>query len=182
MEEVRQIVNARIEEKGKTRNAFNLATALFIGASSILFLTLFIVWAIRSFPDFEIPVSFYLNTIVILMSSILLYSGQEKIKDDDTNKGAMMIYFSGLLGIVFAGVQVLGWREIMKTQSVSQNIIIPFTAVHFLHIAIGVTLLYTVFKKVKSLNIHSKDMSFLTNVSRFWHFLGLIWILFILVS
>ena len=181
MKDVREIIDSRIAEKEKARNAYQLVTNLFIAASCVLFVTLFIVWSIRSFPEVDIPSSFYGNTILISLSSLSLHIGIKKLRLDDLSKAHKLVMLAGLLGLIFGGVQIMGWREMVLSGQISQNIVIPFTAIHFLHITVGIVLLYTAMRKIGNSELHSRNVAFLWQISRFWHFPGLVWLLFIFI-
>ena len=177
----KRIVDARLSEKEKHRRAFKLMTTLFIGTSLLIFGTMLIIWVASALPNVQIPFSFQVNTLVIIISSGLLHMGLRSLKHDKIHEAGLWVKGAMLTGLVFAVVQINGWGGFLASNTAYRNILFPVTVVHVLHIVVGIGLLIFAVRKITDYQNHSRNLDFTINVSRFWHFLTYLWVGFMLV-
>lgn len=121
----------------------------------------------------------FLSTLVIGLSSLTYYLMEKRAE-----KGLYWNLTFGL-GIVFLVLQSLLWSALKDTGILISNGQVPsmvygFTWIHAGHIVMGLlTLLwlgrFVFFKKEKLTDIK------LMNVGKFWHFLGIVWLLMYLM-
>jgi len=155
--------------------------SLFITSSSILFGFLIFVWFILHTPTLFLPKIYKWNTFIILISSIVLHESVKSIKKDERIKTIILFIISLCLGITFLSIQWIGWKEFETSNLNKVNIIYPFAFAHFIHVVIGLLLLSVIFVNILTYNIHSKAITFAKIGERFWHFLALIWLVFVLI-
>ena len=178
----REIAYQRVLEKEKLSKAWRDMTRLFISASSLIFLTLLSVWAIQHLPTIEVPTVYKWNVLVVALSSLFGVLAQRSISNDDLSMAFKYTGWTMIFGIVFLMVQLIGWQELYENNHSFRNILLPFALVHILHVTIGLGLLGRVFLKLTAHQVHSKEMMLAKNAFRFWHFLGVVWLLVILIS
>lgn len=175
----KEIVQYRIEEKQRMQNAGRLMTKLFIATSSLIFVTLLIVWISQKLPQIIVPTIYEVATWFILVSSALIFMGQIKIREDEIEKAFRFTGLGLFFGLLFSVMQVVGWNELLDKNMAFQNILFPFSLVHFIHVSVGLFLLVTVFNKIREYRVHSRSKQYAFNVFMFWHFLGLVWLFFV---
>lgn len=172
-------LQSRLKEKSKLQKAQQQIMKLFILSSSIIFITLIAVWWIQLQPESEIPRIYIWSTFFIFMSSIGAHLGKRAIMQNELEKAAHYIISTIFIGIIFAITQLIGWNNLIEAQKTYKSILLPFAMIHFTHIVVGIILLAIVWWRIKDFRVHSRQMSFSSNTFYFWHFLGLIWIIFI---
>jgi len=161
------------------QDAGRMMTKLFIATSSLIFFTLIIVWLYQNLPEIKIPTVYEVGTWFILMSSASIVMSQIKIKEDEIERAFRFTAFGLVFGLLFLVLQFIGWSDLLDANLTYRNILFPFSLVHFVHVLIGLILLLSVFVKMREYRVHSKSKHYAFNVFTFWHFLGLVWILFI---
>lgn len=121
----------------------------------------------------------FLSTVVMGLSSwtcYLLEKREEKKK---------YWTFTFLLGLAFLGIQWILWstlkaRGIFVGNGQVPSMVYAFTWIHAAHIVMGLAALYWlkkyVFRKTEELTVIK-----LTNVGKFWHFLGVVWLMMYLM-
>ena len=169
----------KIREKQRKQDASRLMTTLFIVTSSLIFLTLIVVWLSQSLPDLHIPAIYKSATWFILLSSVLIVMSQRKIREDDIEKAFRFTAFALILGLLFMVMQFIGWNDLLDSNMTYRNILFPFSLIHFAHVLIGIIFLLSVFVKIRDYQVHSRSKNYAFNVFVFWHFLGVVWLVFI---
>ncbi|WP_420575283.1 hypothetical protein [Ekhidna sp.] len=178
----KEIVQERLQEKQRMVNASKHMTKLFIVTSSLIFVTLLIVWVLQKLPDLIIPTIYEVATWFILVSSALIVMGQFKIREDEIEKAFRFTGLGLFFGLLFSVLQVIGWQELLSSNLSFRNILFPFALIHFIHVSIGLLLLASVFRKIREYRVHSKSRQYAYNVFLFWHFLGGVWLVFIFLG
>lgn len=154
----------------------------------------------HGFHTFRLPAIFHANTLIIILSSIML---EQAIRAMGRNEGRAFLYglaVSFLLGVSFLLFQFMGWHELMQ-RGIKINTL-PFgsylymlSGLHALHLLVGVVLVgialvravVCYFNPVKQLlftiDAYRKDRIVLTAL--YWHFVDILWValyvLFVLV-
>lgn len=171
----REIALERVSEKARLRKAWRDITRMFIGTSTIIFMTFIVIWGMQNLPSLRIPLLYKWNVLIVGLSSLLLWLAQKKIKKDEVMDAYQLTGWVIVLGAVFLTIQLIGWQELFDSNQYIRNILYPISFVHIMHVAVGLWLLIYVFLKLRNYKIHSRSMVLANNVSRFWHFLGLVW-------
>ncbi len=109
-----------------------------------------------------------------------IFLGQAAIKKNEIRKAFLLTGFGLWVGIVFGLIQLLGLEKLLTVNDAFRNILFPFSILHFVHVVAGLILITIVLTRIKRFQIHSKALGFASNVFRFWHFLGIVWVVFLL--
>ena len=144
---------------------------------------------------FTLPSVLYLNTLVIVASSITLEisrrriavfmgGAQEKDKDKDRAVSpAGWLYVTLFLGLLFVAGQTLAWLQLRSqgfglASNVSYSFFYVLTVAHALHVLGGLGGLVRVIAKLQNGVLRR---STLDATSRYWHFIGVLWLYLLLL-
>jgi cytochrome c oxidase subunit 3 len=141
-----------------------------------------------------LPRYFSLSTIVLVASSYTIGQASRLYAQDDLSSLARCLGATLLLGAIFSGLQVLGWRELMmqgvpfqgSTSSSSGQFIYLISALHVAHLLGGMLFLLALLLRVIHANrdavrtlifirnpYHRRQLSLL---GTYWHFIDVLWI------
>jgi cytochrome c oxidase subunit III len=138
-------------------------------------------------PDwqhFSLPPILYLNTLVIIASSVTLEISRRRIAEfmggvkARNENPARWLYITLFLGLLFVAGQTFAWLQ-LRTQglklatNISYSFFYVLTVAHALHLTGGLGGLVRVISK---LNGHALKRSTLDATSRYWHFMGALWV------
>ncbi len=176
-----------VEEPKKTlaMEPKKFAMWLFLGSVVMLFAALTSGYIVRraegNWLFFELPVVFYYNTVVIILSSITMQWAYFAAKKDNLPLLKLLVAITSLLGVSFLVGQVYGWgdmaeRGIYLVGNPSGSFVIALTFVHGLHLISGVVFLLLVLISTFRFQVHSKSMLKLELCTTYWHFLGGLWL------
>ncbi|HTU43395.1 MAG TPA: cytochrome c oxidase subunit 3 [Candidatus Aquilonibacter sp.] len=138
-------------------------------------------------PDWKhipLPPILYLNTLVIIASSLTLelsrrrvaaFMGGSKARAENP---ARWLYVTLLLGLLFVGGQSFAWFQLHShgftlATNISYSFFYVLTVAHALHVFGGLGGLARVIGK---LHKHVLKRSTLDATSRYWHFMGVLWL------
>lgn len=136
-----------------------------------------------------LPPVLYLNTLLIVASSISLEAGRRRIANfmagvrTDLTSPGRWLYITLLLGLLFVAGQTFAWVQ-LKSQgfglatNISYSFFYVLTVAHALHVFGGLGGLVRVIGK---LNKSVLRRSTLDATSRYWHFMGVLWIYLLLL-
>jgi cytochrome c oxidase subunit III len=138
-----------------------------------------------------LPPVLYLNTLSIIASSITLEIARRRIasfmggaRDKGGENPARWLYITLFLGLLFVAGQTFAWLQ-LKAQgfglatNISYSFFYVLTVAHALHVFGGLGGLVRVIAK---LNKSILRRSTLDATSRYWHFMGVLWLyLFLLL-
>jgi cytochrome c oxidase subunit 3 len=141
-----------------------------------------------------LPRYFSLSTIVLLVSSYTIGQASRLYAQDDLNSLARCLGATLLLGCIFAGLQVLGWRELTlygvtfrgETSNGSGQFVYLISALHVAHLLGGMLFLLALLLRV----IHAdrdavRSLVFIRNpyyrrqlrlLGTYWHFIDVLWV------
>lgn len=137
--------------------------------------------------EFSIPTIFYVNTLVILVSSITLHAAYGAFKREAEGAYKALLSISVVLGIAFVGLQLLGWEE-MTAQGLdikinpSTSFVYALSGLHAVHVLGGVAALIValVIAFVKKLKRTPARQLRLELTLTYWHFVDILWIYLII--
>jgi cytochrome c oxidase subunit 3 len=170
---------------------FNLV--LMMIASSMLFAGLVSAYIVHK-PDalakntwtqFELPVQFFISTLLVLLSSLSMYMALRSAKQDELNQNRLYLGGTLLLGILFCIFQILGWQDLIsrglpfvnaRSEDISASYVWVITFVHALHALGGLVLVSVALVKSLRFQIHKKELTLMKVAHTYWHFVGLLWI------
>jgi cytochrome c oxidase subunit III len=138
-------------------------------------------------PDWKhipLPPILYLNTLVIIASSWTLELSRRRIAafmgglKARTENPARWLYITLFLGLLFVAGQSFAWFQLRShgftlATNISYSFFYVLTVAHALHVFGGLGGLVRVIGK---LHKHVLKRSTLDATSRYWHFMGVLWV------
>lgn len=140
----------------------------------------------------SLPRYFSLSTVVLLVSSYTLAQAPRLYRADDLPTLVRCLAATLLLGCIFSGLQVQGWRELTQQgvlftgKRSSDSFIYLITGVHVLHVVVGLGLLlaqllrtlYAARDGVRTLVYIRNPYHFwqLRRLGLYWHFIDGLWV------
>lgn len=122
-----------------------------------------------------------LSTLTILLSSFFMHKVRKEIKT--IKKAKLNLDTTLVLGFLFMGLQTLFWNELktsgfLVSSGIFSSILYGFTWIHAAHVVMGLLSLVWL-RFVLKADTRNLDVKVL-NVEKFWHFLGVIWVIMFL--
>ena len=137
---------------------------------------------------FDLPDTFYVSTVVIVISSLTMMGAQYAIKKDNTNLTTLMLIGTLILGFVFTMLQFKAWGELVdmgvffagRESNASGSFLYALSGLHLAHLAGGLFAL--IFTSVKSIlkKYSAEDHVGIGVAATYWHFLDILWIYLLL--
>ena len=134
--------------------------------------------------SFDLPMSFYISTVLIVLSSITLFVSLRLLKKENLKASLMLLLVTLALGLGFVYYQYEGFNQLKSVglfftgpnSTVSTSFIIGITFMHVLHLLAGViVLLVVIYNHFKSKYNAAETLGFELGAI-FWHFVGVLWI------
>ena len=134
--------------------------------------------------SFNLPPILYVNTLILLLSSISLEVARRRIAafmgglKDRAESPARWLYITLGLGLLFVFGQYLAWRQLRAeglylATNPSSSFFYLLTATHAIHVFGGLCgLLYV----IRKLNRSTLRRNALVATARYWHFMGILWV------
>lgn len=183
--DIRIVEEAR---KPKSMNPKKFAMWLFIVSVMMLFGAWTSAYIVKrgepGWSSFELPLQFWLNTGIIIASSITMIWAQRSARKDNLEQTKMALGMTTALGIAFLIGQWLAWEKMVEMNyyfagsgsNSSSSFIYVLTGFHGLHIVSGVVFLVLVLIAAFKFKVHSRSMLKIEMCSTYWHFLGGLWL------
>lgn len=132
--------------------------------------------------QFDLPVSFWFSTAVILCSSYSMQMAVSYGRRQETAKTRLMLNMTLALGLAFGVLQFFGWQELINNRiffagrqsNAAGSYVYVITGLHLLHLAGGLIYL-SITRKRASKNPQGAVLS-LRLCSTYWHFLDILWL------
>jgi cytochrome c oxidase subunit 3 len=177
--------------------------ALWIAMASItmMFAGLTSAYIVRAaqgnWRHYELPIVFWISTVVILISSITMIMSVKTFKQRKMQQFRTLLSITLVLGILFGVFQSIGFYQLYTVpQPVIMNGIIdtlnpePVTipgnpsesflfiiaGLHLLHILGGIIALAVVFFRANRRNVKVYNTTGLEIAASYWHFVDILWI------
>ncbi|MEN3038062.1 MAG: cytochrome c oxidase subunit 3 [Candidatus Kryptonium sp.] len=165
---------------------------LFIAAIIMLFSAITSAYIVRhsagNWLKFELPVIFWFNTLILILSSVTIQVSYFKLKNGDIVGFKSFFLLSTLLGISFLIGQVIGWAQLTKmgiyvSTNPSSLFFYLLTGADAVHLAGGViALIYVMIKSLLGYYNSYNKLGVELCVT-YWHFLDILWIyLFVFIN
>lgn len=132
---------------------------------------------------FTLPSILYLNTVVLLASSVSLEIARRRVAEFMSGKSsranpARWLYVTLALGLAFVAGQYAAWRQLSAqglylATNPASSFFYVFTAGHILHLTGGLGGLVRVIRKLQNATLRR---STLDATSRYWHFMDVLWV------
>lgn len=178
----------KIIEEAKSPLAMNpkkFALWLFMVSVVMVFAALTSAYIVRkgegNWLIFDIPTLFWVNTGVILASSISMHWAYLAAKRDSLESVKIATTITTILGIAFLVGQVLAWGDLVKNGvyfvgNPSGSFVYVLSGLHGLHLVSGVVFLIILLTATMTYKVHSKSMARIEMCATYWHFLGGLWL------
>lgn len=166
----------------------SIAMIMILVSLSMLFATLFLGYSVyRVSADQWPPFGFEsislmipgISTLVVVLSSIS-FVVYKKLWIQKSSSAKIFYFITLGLGLAFMASQFRLWANLKTTgifvdSSVFASMIYAFTWIHAAHMVAGILGLLWLATSLKS--DEPKELSKMINIEKFWHFLGIIWVL-----
>jgi len=140
----------------------------------------------QDWRHFTLPPVLYLNTLVIIASSFTLEIARRRIATfmsgarNQAERPARWLYITLLLGLVFVAGQTFAWMQLRAqgfglASNVSYSFFYVLTVAHALHVFGGLG------GVIGKLTHSTLRRSTLVATSRYWHFMGILWLYLLLL-
>jgi len=134
--------------------------------------------------DFQLPNSFVISTIVIMISSVSFILAKRALKSYNRKATTIWLLVTLVLGTIFIFNQFNGFQEIINqgynftgpTSNVTMSYIYLIAMVHILHVVVGLICLLVVIYNHFKQKYNSENMLGFDLAATFWHFIDILWI------
>ena len=134
--------------------------------------------------DFQLPNSFVISTIVIMISSVSFILAKRALKNHNRQATTIWLLVTLVLGTIFIFNQFNGFQEIINqgynftgpTSNVTMSYIYLIAMVHILHVVVGLICLLVVIYNHFKQKYNSENMLGFELAATFWHFIDILWI------
>ena len=94
---------------------------------------------------FDLPQTFYVSTVVLVLSSVTMFGAQYAIKEDQKGLTSILLISTLLLGASFALLQLKGWGELVdmgvffagRESNPAGSFMYALSGLHLVHLAGG---------------------------------------------
>lgn len=181
-------MNTNISEKTEREEVFHpkkFLLWLLIVASVMLFAAFTSAYIVRrgegNWLLFELPSMFGYNTIVALIGSVFMQLAYVAAKKDELGRLKPLLFITLAFGLLFTLLQYLAWQQLVANNvflvgNPSESFVYVISAVHLLHILIGIVFLAVVILKTFQFKVHKKNLLSINLCTTYWHFVGIMWV------
>jgi cytochrome c oxidase subunit 3 len=169
-------------------------TGMTMGMAAILmfFMALVSAYIVRKglstdWQAFTLPPVLYLNTFLLLVSSLTIQAARRKLAHDDVEGFRHWWLMTTALGLLFVGGQLLAWRQLVHegvylATNPSSSFFYVLTAAHGVHLLGGIIALVAIaFWNWKKAHVSRSTATEMATI--YWHFMDGLWIfLFLLLK
>lgn len=182
------------ESRGRT-HVHTTLTYLALAGITVLFLGLSAAYLLSrgdwTWSEFRFPKLFLISTLVLLCSSYFFHQSKNAVEIDNPLKFRKNAYLGLITGAVFLLCQIGGWyglsrQGIYLAGTPDGSFLYIISAVHALHILVGLLLLlFLVMKKKRAFDKPVDRLLLVTNKDKmrtyslaifYWHFVDILWI------
>jgi cytochrome c oxidase subunit 3 len=134
--------------------------------------------------NFQMPFSFYLSTITIVLCSVTFYLAKKSIQKDDRKNTTIMLLVTLVLGFLFVYFQFKGFAEVKNTgyyftgpgSNVTTTFLYVVAATHLAHLFGGLISLFVIIYNHFKQKYNSTQTLGIELGAMYWHFLDALWI------
>jgi cytochrome c oxidase subunit 3 len=134
--------------------------------------------------NFQLPESFTASTIIIVVSSLVLYFSKKALMKHQNRLSVSLLLGTFILGLAFIYTQFSGFSEIIQsgynftgpTSNITMSYIYIIAVVHILHVLVGlISLIVVIINQLKKKYTPTNKLGF-DLASIFWHFVDILWL------
>ena len=134
--------------------------------------------------DLVLPTAFTASLIIIILSSIFLYSSKLALKKNDFKKSVLLFFLAIISAATFVSLQFYGFSQLIEsgnyftgpTSNVTSSFVFLIAFFHLLHALVGLLCLIVVFIMLLNNKYQSNNMLGFELAANFWHFVDVLWI------
>ncbi|BDD05087.1 cytochrome c oxidase subunit 3 [Aureibacter tunicatorum] len=131
--------------------------------------------------EFELPYTFIVSTVIVLLSSGSLHWAYRSAKKDNLSGLYIGMSITVILGLAFLASQYWSWVLFVENNvhfvgPPSGSFVYVLMGVHGVHLISGVLVLLYMYRKVAKKLVSSTNMNSMDMAVTYWHFLGLLWV------
>ncbi|RFM30654.1 cytochrome c oxidase subunit 3 [Deminuibacter soli] len=134
--------------------------------------------------EFGLPAVFWYSTAVIIISSVTMHLAVKAFKAKEMARYRKLITLTAGLGLLFAGLQFIGFSALHKNgvqlfgigSNPSASFLGIITGLHVLHVLGGVVALIVSFARAFRVRTRSYAATPVEVVATYWHFVDILWI------
>jgi cytochrome c oxidase subunit III len=162
---------------------------IFIASVIMIFAALTSAYIVRqadgNWHEFDMPRMFWVNTVIILISSITLHWAYLSAKRDNPEMVKLALSITTILGLAFLVGQYFAWNELIANNVhfigkdaswVSGSFLYVISGLHWAHVISGVIVLIVATVAAFKYKVHSKNMTQMEMCATYWHFLDVLWL------
>jgi cytochrome c oxidase subunit 3 len=133
-----------------------------------------------------LPPVIYLNTFVLLSSSLTLEISRRSLKSGHEGRFSRWLYLTVFLGAAFVAGQLIAWhqlalRGIYLATNPSSSFFYLLTAAHGAHLMGGIVALFYLLFRVPSITAAPRTPVSVDLTAIYWHFMDALWIYILLL-
>jgi len=134
--------------------------------------------------DFELPMTLYWSTLVIIVSSITFIIAKNAILKDNRSQATVLLLTTLALGILFVDLQFRSFSEIIASgyyftgseSTITTSFIYVVVLLHLVHLTAGMIVLLVVIYNHFKQRYKKGQMLGIELGATFWHFLDALWV------
>lgn len=183
-----------INQEDFERRAKTSKPLLWIGIVSIimLFAGLTSAYIVRqaegNWLEFELPISMYVSTAIIILSSITLWYGQSSAKKGNYSAMKIGLFVTLGLGLGFVFSQFQVWSDLVAggvfftgaQANASGSFMYLLSGLHLAHLFGGIIALFVTATNASAGKYSNGNILGIELCSIYWHFLDILWIYLLL--
>jgi len=175
----------------------DFAIWIIIYVELLTFALLFVGYAFSRRADVELfnasqllldKTSGCVNTLILITSSYFVVKAVQSIKTitketlkEANQKASKWLLSAMVLGLAFLVIKILEFSHIFGAGiTLSTNTFFMFylllTMFHFMHVLLGIIILWNIYQKTKTVGYTSDDHSGIETGASYWHLVDLLWI------
>jgi len=132
--------------------------------------------------DFELPTSFSISTVFIILSSITIWFAKNNLKKNNSST-SNWLFATFLLGFLFIIMQFTGFNTLISKgffftgaqSTITTSFLYVLAVLHLVHLFAGMIVLCVVIFNNYKKKYEKEKLGFELAVT-FWHFLGVLWV------
>jgi cytochrome c oxidase subunit 3 len=134
--------------------------------------------------QFELPSTFTISTVLIVLSSITLLLAKKSLKSNQRSITSIFLGITLVLGIAFVGLQFAGFDLLIKegyyftgpTSTINSSYIYLLVLAHLVHLGAGIIVLFVIIYNHFRERYNKDKMLGFTIGASFWHFVDVLWL------
>lgn len=177
------------EHKARSSRSYKLILLFAMLSMTMMFAGLtsaFVVSKSRGdwMQDFQMPIEFYISTIVIILCSVVFVFVKKAMKKDDRNTVTILLLTILCLGLGFVFFQIKGFEQLYENKlfpvggagSITVSFLWIIVIAHLAHLFGGIiSLLIIIYNHFKQ-KYNSGQLLGIELGAMYWHFLDFLWI------